>query len=104
MGRLFPDRRRRLPRHPTQLYEAAFHAAAAATLVVLRRRGVLRGQLVKLYILAYLAYRFVSEWLRPEPRMLAGLTAYQWTALALTPVFLALWCRDARRVDRPESP
>jgi len=54
----------------------------------------LRGQLVKLYILAYLAYRFASEFLRPEPSWMAGLTVYQWTALALAPIFIWLWWRD----------
>lgn len=58
----------------------------------------LRGQLVKLYILAYLAYRFGSEFLRPEPAWWGGLTVYQWTALTLAPIFLVLWWRDAKRV------
>src|SRR4051812_20713651 len=49
-------------RHPTQLYEMAFHLTAALGLEGLRRRGLLRGQLIKLYILAYLAYRFATEW------------------------------------------
>ena len=81
-------------RHPTQLYEAVFHLSMAAVLFMLQRRGLFRGQLVKLYILIYLAYRFLSEFIRPEPRMLAGLTGYQWAALILAPVFLWLWWRD----------
>jgi phosphatidylglycerol:prolipoprotein diacylglycerol transferase len=84
-----------LPRHPTQLYEAAFHLTMAGVLLVLKRRGLFRGQLVKLYILAYLAYRFLTELIRPEPRLLWGLTGYQWAALALVPLFAWLWWRDA---------
>ena len=53
-------------RHPTQLYEMAFHASAALVLAGLQRRGLFRGQLIKLYILAYLAYRFVDR--VPPPR------------------------------------
>lgn len=83
-------------RHPTQLYEAAFHAFAALVLAVLGRRGVFRGQLIKVYILAYLAYRFATEFLRPEPALALGLTGYQWACLGLAPAFAALWVRDAR--------
>ena len=34
---------------------------------LLLRRGLLRGQLIKLYIIAYLIYRFLTEFIRPEP-------------------------------------
>ncbi len=84
------------PRHPTQLYEAAFHALAAVTLVQLQRRGLFQRQLIKLYIIAYAVYRFASEWLRPEPIVGGGLTAYQWTSLALIALFAWLWWRDER--------
>jgi phosphatidylglycerol:prolipoprotein diacylglycerol transferase len=84
-----------LRRHPTQLYEAAFHLAMAGVLLALQRRGLFRGQLVKLYILSYLGYRFLTEFIRPEPQLWLGLTGYQWAALALTPVFAWLWWRDA---------
>ncbi len=91
------------PRHPTQLYEAAFHVSMAALVAWLGRRGLFRGQLVKLYILAYLAYRFVTEMLRPEARVWLGLTGYQAAALALAPLFVWLWLRD-RRLMRTEEP
>ncbi len=82
-------------RHPTQLYEAAFHASAAVFLVWCERRGLFRLQRIKLYFLAYLVYRFFTEFLRPEPIVALGLTAYQWGALLLLPVFAWLWYRDA---------
>ncbi|MFO0903002.1 MAG: prolipoprotein diacylglyceryl transferase family protein [Pirellulales bacterium] len=103
-GVAFPSAGDALRRHPTQLYETAFHLALAALLWSCQRQlerrtdswaEPLRGQLVKLYILAYLAYRFGSEFLRPEPHWLGGLTVYQWTALALAPIFIVLWLRDA---------
>ena len=59
-----------VPRHPTQLYEAAFHATATVGLLWLQRKKLFRGQLIKLYLIMYLTYRFASEWLRPEPRIL----------------------------------
>jgi uncharacterized radical SAM superfamily Fe-S cluster-containing enzyme/prolipoprotein diacylglyceryltransferase len=81
-----------LHRHPTQLYESAFHLTAAAVLWQLQRRGMFRGQLVKLYFLTYFAYRFLTEFIRPEEPLWLGLTGYQWAALVLAPFFF-FWCR-----------
>ena len=69
-----------------------------------QRRGWFRGQLVKLYILSYAAYRFATEFIRPEPRIWCGLTGYQWAVLALVPVFAWLWIRDARVQQATASP
>ncbi len=60
-------------RHPTQLYEMAFHLSAALVLTLFARRGWCSGQRFKLYLLAYLIYRFGSEWVRPEPVLARGL-------------------------------
>lgn len=84
------------PRHPTQIYEAAFHLVCAVVLHQLRERGLFRGQLIKLYILSYLLYRFMTEFIRPEVRLWQGLTGYQWAALALMPLFAWLWYRDRK--------
>jgi phosphatidylglycerol---prolipoprotein diacylglyceryl transferase len=84
------------PRHPTQLYEAAFHLTMAGILYWLQKRGMFRGQLIKLYILSYLVYRFFTELIRPEARLAGGLTGYQWAAMVLVPLFAWLWWRDAR--------
>ncbi len=85
-----------LRRHPTQIYESLFHMTMALILAGMRSRGMFRGQLIKLYIIVYLIYRFATEFLRPEPAIFGGLTGYQWAALALVPVFAGLWMRDAR--------
>ncbi|MBW8886110.1 MAG: hypothetical protein JF612_15355, partial [Planctomycetia bacterium] len=56
------------------------------------------------YILTYLAYRFFTEFIRPEPRLLFGLTGYQWAALCLAPLFIWLWWNDARNLtQRPNG-
>ncbi len=81
-------------RHPTQLYETGFHFMLALGLFVLQRRGLFRGQLIKLYILCYLGYRFVSESIRPEPTFLLGITSYQLATLIIAPIFVLLWVRD----------
>jgi phosphatidylglycerol:prolipoprotein diacylglycerol transferase len=69
--------------------------AAAVGLAWLQRRGLLRGQLIKLYIILYLIYRFLTELVRSEPALALRLTGYQWACLGLLPVFVLLWVRDA---------
>ena len=81
-------------RHPTQIYEAIFHLTMAAVCAVLYRRQLFRRQLIKLYFLAYFAFRFLTEFIRPEDHIAAGLTVYQWICLGLVPVFGWLWYRD----------
>lgn len=83
-----------VPRHPTQLYEAVFHGSMAFLLAKLRREGRYPRQLMKLYIISYLAYRFMTEFIRPERRVFEGLTGYQLVALAMIPLFAMLWKRD----------
>jgi phosphatidylglycerol:prolipoprotein diacylglycerol transferase len=81
-------------RHPTQLYEAAFHFTAGLLLVWLGKRERFSGQLIKLYLLSYLVYRFLTEFIRPEAPVWFGLTGYQAAAVALVPLFAWLWWRD----------
>jgi phosphatidylglycerol:prolipoprotein diacylglycerol transferase len=87
-------------RHPTQLYESIFHLSAAVALVLLERRNLFPSQRFKLYLLAYMIYRILSEFIRPEIRLVGGLTGYQWTALALIPVIVWLWHRDRPTYER----
>ncbi len=84
-------------RHPTQIYEVIFHAFAMVTLLLAERRDWCPGQRLKAYLLAYLGYRFVSEWIRPEARVLWGLTIYQIACVLLSLILVALWFRDARQ-------
>lgn len=93
-----------LRRHPTQLYESAFHLTAACVFFTLQREGRFRGQLIKLYIMVYLVYRFATEFIRPEARLLGGLTGYQWASIGLMALFIALWLRDAKTERRLAPP
>lgn len=94
-GVVFPEHGS-LPRHPTQLYEAAFHALAAVVLGWLQRAGLFRGDLMKLYIIAYAGYRFLTEFLREEQPLWLDLTGYQWASLLLILLFAGIWWRDAK--------
>lgn len=85
-----------VPRHPNQLYEAAFHLAMAALLVWVGRRGWLRTQRIKVYLIAYMLFRVVAEEWRPEPSAAWGLTFYQLSAAAFAALFVALFAWDRR--------
>ena len=78
--------------------------AAAAVLYVLWSRTLFPGQLIKLYIIVYMGYRFATEFIRPEARLFGGLTGYQWTALLMAGLFAYLWWRDAKELRRPMVP
>jgi prolipoprotein diacylglyceryltransferase len=91
-----------LARHPTQLYESLFHLLAAVVCAALIRRQMFRGQLIKFYFIAYFCYRFASEMIRPEARIVGGLTAYQWSTLLFIPLFAGLWWRDAATLAKSD--
>jgi len=82
-------------RHPTQLYESAFHALAAVFLTWTERCGLFRNQRIKLYLITYVVYRFCTEFLRPEPILALRLTGYQIASLVLLLLLVWLWHRDA---------
>ena len=80
-------------RHPTQLYEIAF---LVLLFLVLRRcesarkrpqrlpsrKGRREGDLFKIYMIAYLGFRFCIDFIKPEFRPLLGLSAIQIACLA----------------------
>src|SRR5262249_44684126 len=64
-----------LPRHPTQLYEIGVVALLAATIV--SRRAALRtpGDQFKFFMVGYLAWRLGVEFIKPDHRLVLGLSA-----------------------------
>ncbi len=84
-------------RHPTQIYESIFHGLAILVLIVAHRRNWIPGHQLKAYLLVYLLYRFLTEWIRPETRLGFGLTLYQLACVLIAIVLIALWVRDERR-------
>lgn len=92
-------------RHPTQIYESLFHASMAVVLIVVIRFDVLKYQRLKLYLIAYFVYRFLTEFIRPEPDFALGLTWYQWTVLCMIAALAVHWVIDerAKRKERPED-
>jgi len=60
-----------LPRHPTQLYEILFMAALTFALLDYSKRPHKQGDLFKLFVIAYMAWRFLIDFLKPETSFLA---------------------------------
>lgn len=68
-----------IARHPTQLYEALF-CLTAFFLIQRARHTAPPGTLLSRFFLAYFAFRFLEEFVRPHPVQF-GLTTYQWICL-----------------------
>ena len=90
-----------LSRHPTQIYESLFHLGMALVLLLLLRTGALRNQHLKLYLICYGIYRFLTEYIRPEPRIGLGLTFYQWMSVVLIMGLAVQWWVDRRPAFSP---
>ena len=70
-------------RHPTQLYETMFLVVVAAGLSWYASRQHRQGDVFKLFLAAYMAFRLLVDFIKPEVRLALGLSAIQWTALAV---------------------
>jgi prolipoprotein diacylglyceryltransferase len=81
-------------RHPTQAYESVFHLSMAVVLWFCVRHRLFVNNQLKLYLIAYGVYRFLSEFIRPEPVVLLGLTFYQWASVALVVGLAVQWYFD----------
>jgi phosphatidylglycerol---prolipoprotein diacylglyceryl transferase len=87
-------------RHPTQIYESLFHLGMAAVLLGVLRLERFRYQMLKLYLIAYGVYRFLTEMIRPEPHDWGGLTFYQVVSVLLVAGLSVQWLVDERRKRR----
>ena len=68
-------------RHPTQLYEVVFLALLVWALARFDRGPHEKGAVYRLFLVSYLAWRLVIDFLKPEPAF-AGLGAIQWACVA----------------------
>lgn len=71
-----------IPRHPTQLYEILFLLVLIGWVLRRRRRPYVSGDLFKGFMVGYLAFRLLVEFLKPYPTPYAGLAATQAAAVA----------------------
>ena len=90
--------------HPTQIYESLFHFTMACVLVWIAFRGWLPRQRLKLYLIMYGVFRFLTEYIRPEPQRALGLTFYQWAALVLIAGLVFQWRIDSQPRTKALAP
>jgi prolipoprotein diacylglyceryltransferase len=70
--------------HPSMLYEIAFNLVAAGLIVRYGRRVPVPGDLLKLYLLAAFAFRFLVEFVRGNEVQAFGLTGPQIVLIPMT--------------------
>lgn len=80
-------------RHPTQLYEIAFVLLLAFVLWRFSPRARRNGDVFKLFMVAYMGFRVIVEFIKPYDTRIAGLTAIQWACIGI----LVYYERDVRR-------
>jgi phosphatidylglycerol---prolipoprotein diacylglyceryl transferase len=72
-----------IPRHPVQAYEILFHVLAGCIGILLVKKKLFRGCVFSLYLIAYGAFRLVTEAIRETPQSFGPLTSYQWLSLVM---------------------
>jgi phosphatidylglycerol---prolipoprotein diacylglyceryl transferase len=96
------------PMHPSMLYEIGFHLGAFA--LIWRRAPLLpvRGDTLKLYLLAYGLFRFGVEFVRGNEVQAFGLTGPQLVLIPLTALLVVHFARRLRsgayRLPAPPAP
>lgn len=74
-----------IPRHPTALYEILFAGLLWLGLKTLTKKVTLpEGALFRLFVVAYLLFRFLIEFIKPIRPLAFGLSAIQLTALLVS--------------------
>jgi phosphatidylglycerol---prolipoprotein diacylglyceryl transferase len=94
-----------IPRHPTQLYEIVFLLALALCLRRYNQRPHPEGTTFRLFLVAYLAWRFIIDFIKPQP-LHYGLNLIQWACLigllALLPDLMRLLSFNKQRIPRTQ--
>ena len=81
------------PRHPTQLYEILFLIILAFAIEHVARSPHREGDLFKLFMTSYFAFRLATDFLKPDARVFAGLSSIQWACVGM----LVFYSRDIFR-------
>jgi phosphatidylglycerol---prolipoprotein diacylglyceryl transferase len=77
-----------VPRHPTQLYEVLFVVLLGLTIFAASHRPHRDGDLFKIFMVGYFAFRLACDFLKPEVRVFAGLSSIQWACVAMLLYYL----------------
>jgi phosphatidylglycerol:prolipoprotein diacylglycerol transferase len=91
-----------IPRHPTQLYEVLFALALGVFLWRRMRLAHAEGDIFKMFMVGYFGFRLLCDFLKPDVRVFAGLSAIQWACVAMLLYYspdLRRWSRGPEAVD-----
>lgn len=69
-----------IPRHPTQIYEILFLTILGVILYRWNTRPHVEGRIFRVFLVAYLAWRFFIDFLKPQP-IAHGLNMIQWACI-----------------------
>ena len=72
-----------VPRHPTQLYEIVFVLGLGYLLWRFSLRPHQNGDVFKLFMVAYMSFRLLVEFIKPYDTRIAWLTAIQWACVGV---------------------
>ena len=82
--------------HPSFLYEIAFFVGLFVALMWLRPRVHVPGELFKIFLAAYVVFRFGVEFVRGNHVVALGLTRSQWFLLVTGPLIAWYFVRQVR--------
>lgn len=83
--------------HPSMVYEILFNLVAVGVIVRFRGRVPVQGDLLKAYLLAAFAFRFLVEFVRANPVQAWGLTGPQTVLIPLVAWLARHFVRQVRR-------
>ena len=89
-----------ISRHPTQLYEVLFALALGWFLWRRIQRPYASGDLFKMFMVAYFGFRLLCDFLKPEVRVLFGLSSIQWACVAMLCYYSSDWIRWLKRSEQ----
>lgn len=95
-----------VPRHPSQLYEILFLALLFLFILRASRRPHPQGDLYRFFMVGYLVFRFFADFLKPDVRVLLGLSSIQWACVLMLLVFvpdIARWLGPSPQLANPPS-
>jgi phosphatidylglycerol:prolipoprotein diacylglycerol transferase len=84
-----------ITRHPTQLYEIVFTLTLGALLWRRMQRPFVCGDIFKMFMVAYFAFRLACDFLKPDVRVFVGMSSIQWACVAVLVYYvrdISRWC------------
>jgi prolipoprotein diacylglyceryltransferase len=93
-----------IARHPAQLYEVVFALALGTFLWRRMQQPYPEGDIFKMFMVAYFAFRLAGDFLKPEVHIFVGMSSLQWASAAMLVycgIDIARWSRKAAR--KPEE-